>query len=173
MYLKKNLNASMNPALVLWKQILADPLFRDIPYKVETTKSGQIMMSPASNWHGSAQSQVVINLSKGRKGGEIINECSILTSDGVKVADVAWASDEYMDVHGYKTPYTIAPEICVEIVSPGNSAGEIERKVELYLAKGAIEVWVVNQDASIRFYDNSGLEKKSKMVKSVTLKKRT
>ena len=163
----------MNPALVLWKQILADPLFRDIPYKVETTKSGQIMMSPASNWHGSAQSQVVINLSKGRKGGEIINECSILTSDGVKVADVAWASDDYMDEHGYKTPYTIAPEICVEIVSPGNSPSEIERKVELYLAKGAIEVWVVNQDATIRFYDNSGLEKKSKMVKSVTIKKRT
>ena len=163
----------MNASISLWKQILADPLFRDIPYKVETTKSGSIMMSPASNWHGSAQSQVVINLSKGRKGGEIINECSILTSDGVKVADVAWASDKFMEAHGYKTPYTVAPEICVEVVSPGNSPSEIERKVDLYLAKGALEVWVVNQDASVEFYDNSGSAKKSKMVKSIIIKKRS
>ena len=163
----------MNASISLWKRILADPLFRDIPYKVETTKSGSIMMSPASNWHGSAQSQVVINLSKGRKGGEIINECSILTSDGVKVADVAWASDKFMETQGYKTPYTVAPEICVEVVSPGNSQSEIERKVDFYLAKGAVEVWVVNQDASVEFYDNSGSAKKSKMVKSVIIKKRS
>ena len=44
----------MSPALSLWKQMLADPLLQDIPYKVETTRGGQILMSPASNWHGSA-----------------------------------------------------------------------------------------------------------------------
>ena len=162
----------MNPAIQLWHQILLDPLFKDIPYKVETTKAGAIMMTPASNWHGSAQSQVVICLSKGRKGGEIINECSILTSDGVKVADVAWASDEFMERHGYKTPYLVAPEICVEVVSPGNSKEEIDRKIDLYLAKGAIEVWIVHQDGGVSFFDNAGIRKKSKLVKSVTIKKR-
>ena len=46
---------------------------------------------------------------------------------------------EYGDV----TPYPKAPEICVEVTSPSNSKEEIEHKTELYLAKGALEVWVV------------------------------
>jgi Uma2 family endonuclease len=163
----------MSTAISLWKQIIKDPLFRDVPYKVETTKGGSILLSPASNWHGSAQSQVVILLSKGRKGGEIINECSILTGDGVKVADVAWASDEFMQKHAYKTPYPVAPEICVEIVSPGNTKAEIETKVNLYLAKGAQEVWVVYKDASVDIFDHSGQLNKSKMVKAVQIKKRS
>ncbi len=161
-----------NAGLATWKRILLDPLFQNIPYKVETTRAGAILMSPASNWHGSAQSQVVVSLSKGRKGGEIINACSILTSDGVKVADVAWASEEFMAEHGYKTPYLVAPEICVEIVSPGNSETEIEQKVNLYLAKGALEVWVVDMDGSVRFNGRTGAENHSKLVKSVVIRKR-
>jgi Uma2 family endonuclease len=160
------------PALALWQQILRDPWFRDVPYKVETTKSGSILMSPASNWHGSAQSQVVVCLSKGRKGGEIINECSILTSDGVKVADVAWASDAFMAQHGYHTPYIAAPEICVEVVSPGNTAEEIQRKVDLYLSRGAHEVWVVQQDASVSFHGTTGPMPRSAYVKKVIIRKR-
>jgi Uma2 family endonuclease len=162
----------MNPALSLWQKILNDPLFRDVPYKVETNKGGTILMSPASNWHGSAQSQIVIALNKGRKGGEIINECSILTSDGVKVADVAWASDEFLGIHGYKTPYNVAPEICVEVVSPGNSADEISHKIDLYLAKGAVEVWVVDINGKLNYYNNSGEIARSSMVKKVVIKKR-
>jgi Uma2 family endonuclease len=161
-----------NPAISLWEGILTNPLFRDIPFKVETTRSGAILMSPASNWHGSCQFQVGFNLRKGRKGGEIINECSILTSDGVKVADVAWASDAFLEKNGYKTPYKVAPEICVEIVSPGNSDQEIENKVNLYLAKGAIEVWVVQQNGKILYFDIRGSITKSSMVKTVKIKKR-
>lgn len=163
---------SANLALAAWKQILRDPWFHDIPYKVETTSSGGIFMSPASNWHGNAQVQVALCLNKGRKGGTIINECSILTTDGVKVADVAWASDEFIAKHGFKTPYTVAPEICVEVVSPGNTQQEIAHKVDLYLAKGALEVWVVREDGSVEFTDHTGRLKKSGMVKSVKIKKR-
>ncbi len=167
------MTSNMNTAISLWKSILKDPFFKDIPYKVETTKGGSILMSPASNWHGSAQSQVVVSLNKGRKGGEIINECSVLTSEGVKVADVAWASDEFMQKHGYDTPYNIAPEICVEVMSPGNTKDEIASKVNLYLAKGALEVWVVHENAVVSVYDHSGLLKRSGMVKSISVKKRT
>jgi Uma2 family endonuclease len=163
----------MNPAISLWHNIIKDPFFKNIPYKVETTRSGAILMSPASNWHGSAQSQVGFALRDGRNGGEIINECSILTNDGVKVADVAWASDEFMDLHGYKTPYVSAPEICVEVVSPGNSEQEIEEKVNLYLAKGALEVWVVDINGVVSFFNKIGEVKKSNYVKKVVIKKRT
>lgn len=105
---------------------------------------GQILMSPASNYHGTQQNQVARNIEKRCKGGTVINECSIDTSDGVKVADVVWASDEFIEEFGFESPYPKAPEICVEIVSPPNSKSEIQFKVELYLAKVAQEVWVVN-----------------------------
>lgn len=36
-----------------------------------------------------------------------------------------------------------APMIAIEIVSPGNTAEEIDRKTEAYLEEGAAEVWVV------------------------------
>ncbi len=61
----------------------------------------------------------------GSNGGKIIMECSIDTADGVKVADVAWASDEFILENGYQTPYLKAPEICVEIVSPSNTDKEM------------------------------------------------
>jgi Uma2 family endonuclease len=49
-----------------------------------------------------------------------------------------------------------APEICVEIWSPSNRVGEIERKRELYLEAGAREVWVCGLDGGMQFYSSSG-----------------
>ena len=37
----------------------------------------------------------------------------------------------------------LAPDLAVEIVSPGNSPGEIERKVAIYLQAGTRMIWVV------------------------------
>ena len=161
-----------SPAISLWESIVNSSRFNDFPYKVETTKSGCLLMSPVSNWHGNAQAQICINMTKGRKGGEVINECSILTQEGVKVADVAWASDEFIERNGFKTPYPEAPEICVEVVSPGNTKDEIDQKVNLYLAKGAIEAWVVEIDGGVKFFNKIGQLKKSNMVKNVKVKRR-
>ena len=36
-----------------------------------------------------------------------------------------------------------APRVAIEIASRGNTAGEIDRKVGLYLEHGAAEVWVI------------------------------
>ncbi|XOF33684.1 MAG: hypothetical protein ACL93V_17095 [Candidatus Electrothrix sp. YB6] len=60
--------------------------------------------------------QVGARIRDGKQGrGKVITECSIQTSQGVKVADVAWVSDEFFARYGYDTPYKRAPEICVEI----------------------------------------------------------
>jgi len=89
-------------------------------------------------------------------GGEAISECSIDTPEGVKVADVAWCSPEFLARHGYETPYSSAPEICVEIRSPSNSEEEIRFKVGLYLEQGAKEVWIVLETGSVRFFGPEG-----------------
>lgn len=152
-----------------WDEILNNPLLRDLPFKIETNKFGQILMSPASNRHGIIQSEVGRKIYNRKKQGTTITECSIQTSDGVKVADVAWASDEFTAEYGEVTPYPKAPEICVEVVSPSNTKEEIEHKVELYLAKGALEVWVVNSDKEITYYTPAGQIKKSKIVPKIKL----
>jgi hypothetical protein len=45
-----------------------------------------------------------------------------------------------------------APEICVEVISPGNSESEIEEKKALYFDAGAREVWICAADGSVSFF---------------------
>lgn len=57
--------------------------------------------------------------------------------------------------------YPKAPEICIEIVSPSNSKIEIQGKVDLYLARGAQEVWVAYGLEHIHVYTCIGLIEQS------------
>ncbi len=152
-----------------WDEVINDPLLQNLPFKIELNKYGQILMSPASNRHGIIQSRASHKLQVHQKKGTVITECSIETSDGVKVADVAWASDEFITEFGETTPYPKAPEICIEIVSPSNTKEEIKHKVELYLAKGAMEVWVVNQKKEITIFTHTGEIKKSNFIPKIKL----
>lgn len=153
-----------------WNQVIADPLLANLPYKIELNKFGQILMSPASNWHGMMQFLLGEKIKAKRKRGTIIVECSILTRDGVKVADVAWASDEFLKEYKDHTPYKKAPEICVEILSPGNSPEEIESKVALYLEKGAQEVWVLQKGRKQTVHTNAGIIKDSVLAPGLKFK---
>ena len=154
---------------VKWRELMDNPFFRDVPYKVELNKFGQILMSPASNRHGILQFNVGNEIIREKKNGIIIIECSILTSEGVRVADVAWASDEFYAEFGEKTPYPKAPEICVEVKSPGNSHSEMEEKIRLYLEKGALEVWIVDEYGKAAFYTHTGKIKKSRLAAAFKL----
>ncbi len=58
----------------------------------------------------------------------------------------------------------IEPRICVEITSPSNSAAEIEHKIDLCLAKGALEVWVVGEDENVSYHSRAGLLDRSKIL---------
>ena len=92
------------------------------------------------------------------------------TSEGVKVADVAWASAAFIAEFDYATPYPKAPELCVEIVSPSNSKIEIAEKVELYLAKGAQEVWVVYENNCMEIFTHVGQIEQSTFAPDIKAK---
>ncbi len=139
-----------------WQQIIESPFLQDLPFKIELNKWGKILMSPASNNHGIRQYEVAKTIDMNKKSGKIIIECSIQTPEGVKVADVAWASGEFITKYDGETPYTVAPEICVEIVSSSNSKDEMNEKIELYLNQGAKEVWLCNQKGGISYYSLQG-----------------
>lgn len=144
-----------------WSDVINNPLLRDLPFKIELNKFGKLLMSPASNMHGRVQSRLAAALLTNLPEGEVITECSIETSDGVKVADVVWASQAFIGEFGYSTPYVKAPELCVEIVSPSNSKQEMRQKTELYLARGAKEVWIVYGNETIDVFSHTGKMEKS------------
>ena len=143
-----------------FRALCADPLLANVPGKIELDICGRILMSPASNFHG------VIQLRVGRRlealPGTAMVEASVLTQIGVLVADVVWGSAAFIDDHGYKTPYPIAPEICVEVASPSNSTRELQDKVGAYLAAGATEAWVVYpQSKRVEIFTIAGLQARS------------
>jgi Uma2 family endonuclease len=155
--------------VVKWQELMNNPFFRDVPYKVELNKFGQILMSPASNRHGILQNKVARVIENCKKSGVIVIECSILTSEGVRVADVAWLSDEFYAEFGETTPFPKAPEICVEVKSPANTKAEMDEKIRLYLEKGALEVWIVDEYAKVNFHTHTGKLEKSKLVENFNL----
>jgi Uma2 family endonuclease len=132
------------PALQ-WSDVLANPFLKDLPFKIELNRWGRIEMSPAGNRHGATQATLVKELQKRRKGTVLV-ECSVQTTDGVRVADVAWISDGRLKAMGWVTPFPTAPELCVEIMSPSNSWAEMHMKAGLYLQAGAAEVWIVTEE---------------------------
>jgi Uma2 family endonuclease len=123
-----------------FRALCADPRFAHLPGKIELDLWGRILMSPASNQHGVVQFAIGQRLAI--LGGRVQTEAAILTPEGVLVADVAWCSADFARIHGTETPFSRAPEICIEIASPSNSRQELREKVEAYLAAGASEAWI-------------------------------
>src|SRR5438105_1795055 len=115
-----------------WAELLADPELRKIEGRIETDRHGHIIMSPPpAPRHGRLQSQIVRLLQNFLPHGEIVTECPISTADGVKAADVAWASVDCWQEMGNRAFFPRSPEICVEVLSPGNTEAEMREKMAL------------------------------------------
>ncbi len=141
-----------------WNEIVNDPSLHDLPYKVETNERGQLILSPHSNRHSHPQGDIIEGLYTHLDGGKVRPEFAISSPSGVKVADLIWTSLErkrQMDETG--DPSTLAPEICIEVMSPANSTAEMNEKRALYLEVGAEEVWIVEEDGTVRFYADEEL----------------
>ena len=139
-----------------WAELCNDPLLRDLPGKIELNAYGVVEMSPASNRHGIKQAAIAQAFGLQLPAGAAMVECSITTTDGVRVPDVAWASSDFLARHGDITPYPAAPEICVEVRSPSNTDAEMAFKTRLFLEAGAVEVWIVSETGNWQVFDADG-----------------
>ena len=147
-----------------WQEVINHPSLQDLPFKIELNARGVIEMSPATNWHGLYQAEIAILLSQQLTRGRCISEASIQTTDGVRVADVIWATREFIQLNYQQTPFETAPAICVEITSPSNTKKEMRQKIDLYLEAGATEVWLCNLEGELRFYNEDGQLERSNMA---------
>lgn len=144
-----------------WEEVCADENLAGLPYKIELNRWGQIVMSPADYQHSSFQGEILRLLNQFLPEGRAIPVCAVDTSEKTKVPDVVWISPERQRrVQGHAS-CPMAPEICVEILSPSNPAAEMlgtpqkPGKRELYFAAGALEFWMCDQKGDLRFFNQA------------------
>jgi Uma2 family endonuclease len=138
-----------------WSQVIADRGLSTLPFRIETNEYGQLLMTPpASGEHSSRQGRITILLDR-FLGGHSLPECPISTIAGVRAIDIGWYTvDRYAQVKE-QIAFELAPEICVEVLSPSNTDAEMRTKRTLYFEAGAEEVWICGTGGVMSFYHSS------------------
>jgi Uma2 family endonuclease len=144
-----------------WAEVVNHPSLQDLPFKIETNEFGEIIMNPVKIGHSIYQGEISSLMKTMRPEGVVMVECAIRTRKGTKVADVAWATMEVIEKIKDETDASIAPEICVEVISMSNTNKEMRAKRQLYFEKGAKEVWTCDEYGEINFFNESGEIEKS------------
>ena len=152
------------PGARAWSEAVRNPQFHDLPFKIETNARGQLILSPQKIYHSFSQSRTLKLLEKHvQADGEATIEFAVHTSEGVKVPDVVWISAERAaQIPADAEASLVMPEICVEVLSRSNTQAEMEEKRALFFEGGAEEVWVVDPDGHVTFYDENGALEASK-----------
>lgn len=117
------------------------------------------------------QAKIVALLSRLLASGMMISKCSFQPREGVKVADVAWASDDFMRRNRRENPFPEAPELCVGKFCrlPIRWPKWTKRKI-LYFARGAMEFWIYGKNGDILFYKNTGALSQSEQVSQCSIR---
>jgi len=138
----------------LTKLVTADELLamRDDGCRYELVEGALRRMSPAGDEHGQVGMELAIPLGshvkKNKLGKLYLAETGFLIKtnpDTVRAPDIAFVRMERIketpEIKGYRVG---APDLAVEVVSPGDTVSELEEKVAEWLEGGARMVWVVS-----------------------------
>ncbi len=136
-----------------WAEVCADPALQRLPDRIETNRFGHIIMTPLPGMsHTLRQAEIFARLLELLPHGRALPVCPILTSDGVKGVDLAWITEARIKRGLKGDVLTIAPEICVEVISPKNTRQEMASKRDLYFEAGADEVWFCDRKGALHFF---------------------
>jgi Uma2 family endonuclease len=160
--------------LARWEELENDPEVRAWPGRVETDREGNaIMIPPGDVGHGMRIIRFGNLFTEYMPHGIALGEFAVSTSDGNKIPDCGWASEEHPEFQwlladepeAQERPKVLkhAPEICAEILSPSNTPAEIEFKKRLYFEVGAKEVWVCDLGGAMKFFGPEGELPRSKL----------
>lgn len=139
-----------------WLEVCEHPDLQNLPFKIELDETGKIIMSPTKVYHSIYQAEISYLLRARSVAGKTLTECAIATRLGTKVADVAWASTERLATIWSEIECSVAPELCVEVLSSTNTRKEMQDKRQLYFERGALEVWLCDADGGLTFFDPAG-----------------
>ncbi len=81
----------------------------------------------------------------------------LTTTAGIRVPDVVWMPEERWHIVTTKDGLVQAPELVVEVLSPGNRQTEINHKIQAYLSSDIQEIIVVGLTGTLEFYRQDGV----------------
>ena len=139
--------------LARWQEICADPQVRAIEGRVESDAHGHILMSPPPAFeHSQFQYRIARLLGEQLGHDGASTECPVSTTKGIRGVDSVWISADRRKQALRSGVLVIAPEICVEVISPGNTRNEMEEKRSLLFQAGADEVWFCDTKGRMSFF---------------------
>lgn len=142
-----------------WERATADPYWSSMGGRFESNAFGEIIISPPPPFaHNDCSFRIAQEIER-QLGGHAMTECPILTIDGVKLADAAWFSMERYESVRHQAAIEIAPEICVEVISPSNTYAEMRHKRKLYFESGAVECWTRETNGTMAYYLADSVDK--------------
>lgn len=121
-------------------------------FRYELIKGELITMSPAGSEHGAIVVNMTVLLAQHVKANNLGIVFGAETGfkiaenpDTVLAPDVAFISRERIPESGIPKKYWPgAPDLAVEVLSPGDTIREVEQKIGQWLNAGALLVWTVN-----------------------------
>jgi Uma2 family endonuclease len=121
-------------------------------FRYELVEGELRTMSPAGEEHGAVTVNVVVLLAQHVKANKLgvvlaseIGYKLASNPDTVLAPDVAFVRRERIEQTGIQKGFREgAPDLAVEVVSPGDTAKQVAEKSGEWLAAGALAVWVVN-----------------------------
>ena len=131
--------------------------------RIEFDEGVVIEMPPAAFRHGSFQGKIFAALDRyvSQTGAGLLVSIAAgfhLAPRVARIPDVCLVRRATLagmkKIRGW---YQGAPELAVEVVSPGDSATDLDRKVDQYLAAGGESVWLVYPETRhVQIYRRSG-----------------
>jgi Uma2 family endonuclease len=135
----------------------ADEFF-DSPYaegfelingKVVSKRGGTEINMPTGAKHGAVTDELESRISyfvrENKLGKVFAAETGFILAEGtVRGIDISFVGNEKITKFGIpESFFPCAPDLAVEVISPGNTFDEIQDKIEQYLAAGTKLVWIV------------------------------
>ena len=149
-----------------WAELAQD---EHSPDHYELTEYGELVLSPrAENDHQYLCSEIAFQI-RTQLGGVAVVEAAVLTKTaGVRVPDVVWMPQDRWNQLP-RNAVLEAPEIVVEVLSPGNRKPEMQHKIQGYLGSGVKEVVVIGLTGTIEYLHPDGIHPKSIFKLNLTL----
>ena len=138
---------------VRWQALASDS---ESPDYYELNEYGEVILSPRPTNDHQRVAQAVAQTLTAQLGMQAVCEVSVLTDKGIRVPDVVWMSEASWAQQKGQTPLQKVPDLCVEVLSAGNTREEITMKIGAYLRGGASEVIVVDRLGAISYHGNEG-----------------
>ena len=121
--------------------------------RCELVRGELIMMSPAGSEHGGIIAEftaILRDFVKDHKSGKVFGaETGFIIGrdpDTVRSPDVSFVEKARLPPKLPRGFFPGPPDLAVEVLSPSDRAGEVQAKVQDWLAAGCLAVWVVDPE---------------------------